>query len=70
MGRYGQVSLELVDEAGTPYSVTRTYDPPGGNPYADDDQELTANGFPILFLSQNEIVRIAESDEEQLLLHR
>jgi len=64
--RFGQVALVVVDETGTTRSLKRMFDPFGENPYEDDDQALTAADFPALFLSQNEIIRIAESDEQQL----
>lgn len=67
LGHYGRVTLEVVDEAGVVHSIERTYDALGGSPYATDDQALLASDFSCLFLSQNEIVRIAESDDEQLL---
>jgi PHP family Zn ribbon phosphoesterase len=66
LGRYGQVILEFIDEAGTRHRIERTYDPAGGSPYGSEDEELVAADFSCLFLSQNEIIRIAESDEEQL----
>ena len=64
--RFGQVALVVVDETGTTRTLKRTFDTFGDNPYENEDQALTASDFPALFLSQNEIVRIAESDEQQL----
>ena len=64
--RFGEITLDLVDGTGTARTLTRTYDFAANSPYADEDQRLSAEDFPALFLSQNEIIRIAESDEEQL----
>jgi PHP family Zn ribbon phosphoesterase len=65
LGVYGRVSLTVRGADGNIYSVQREYDPTRGNPYHDistPPEEL----LPCHFFSQNEIVRLAESQEEQI----
>jgi hypothetical protein len=64
---YGSVHVTIVDDSGKRYKVVRTYDPAGGNPTVITDVEdgstktfAVSEVFPVLFLSQNEIIRIAE----------
>ncbi len=64
--KFGEVSLTYVDETGTERSLTRIYNPIEGNPYSEEINTDLARVFPVLFLSQNEIIRIAESDDEQI----
>jgi ABC-type cobalamin/Fe3+-siderophores transport system ATPase subunit len=64
--RFGKVSITVADNTGTTKTLDRTYDPASGNRFGDESQRQIAEEFPALFLSQNEIIRIAESDEEQL----
>jgi hypothetical protein len=64
---HGVVEVSVTDESGKEYLIKRTY-----NPGDDDPQEIidVADGtrksfrveelFPVLFLSQNEVIRIAE----------
>lgn len=63
---YGVVDVTIMDETGKELSFKRTYDPAEGNPYEAPGREDVAQLFPVLFLSQNEIIRIAESEEEQI----
>lgn len=63
---YGSVALELVDETGVRHLIERTYNPSSGNPYSNSSSERIAAIFPVLFLSQNEIIKIAENDAEQI----
>ncbi len=71
--QYGKVSITLSDETRNEYSITRQYDPGANNPLtitnvqtgAKLDVDVTQI-FPVLFLSQNEIIKIAESEEEQI----
>ena len=63
---YGTVSLTLIDETGAEHTIERTYDPSENSPFGEDYQENVANSFNALFLSQNEIVQIAESEAEQI----
>jgi energy-coupling factor transporter ATP-binding protein EcfA2 len=64
---YGEVLVILTDESGKEYAITRTYNPSLKSPTSimdiGDGSERSfaiAEVFPVLFLSQNEIVRIAE----------
>ena len=64
---HGSVEIGLTDESGKKFVVTRTYNPAEGNPIrivdASDESQKSfdiAQIFPVLFLSQNEIVKIAE----------
>ncbi len=64
---YGSVEVTIVDESGKSYLVKRTYNPAEGNPIQIIDPiDGTAKDFhieevfPLLFLSQNEIIKIAE----------
>lgn len=63
---YGTIEVTLVDETGKEFTLKRTYNPAEGNPYTDGDHDDIAQVFPVLFLSQNEIIKIAESEEEQI----
>ncbi len=63
---YGMVELEVVDVTDATQKISRTFNPRSGNPYKDEFQENIANSFPVLFLSQNEIVKIAEDENEQI----
>jgi hypothetical protein len=62
---YGSVEVTVVDETGRSFLVTRVWDPAGENPYTGEVQN-PAESFPALFLSQNEIIKIAESESEQI----
>src|SRR5262249_28612944 len=61
---YGIVRVTLCDETGKLFDVQRTYDPTEDHPYAGDTGRDIAQMFPVLFLSQNEIIKIAESETE------
>ncbi|KUO52222.1 MAG: hypothetical protein APF76_04060 [Desulfitibacter sp. BRH_c19] len=63
---YGSVEVRVLDETGVEHYIERTYNPTKGNPYAEEEHERIASSFPILFLSQNEIVKIAEDEQEQI----
>lgn len=65
LGNYGKVELRLRDAAGTEHVITRTYDPANGNPYADPELH-PSDLFACHLLSQGEIVRLAESEDEQI----
>ena len=62
---YGTVEVTLVLETGRRIAVKRHYDPEENNPQEDASVDVT-RVFPVLFLSQNEIIRIAEDENEQL----
>lgn len=63
---YGKVEIEIIDETGIRHTVERTLNTPNGNPYSEKEQESIANSFNALFLSQNEIIKIAEDENEQI----
>lgn len=63
--KYGDVTATFV-EAGKEFSVTRQYNPTAKNPFKGSTPAEIARFFPVLFLSQNEIIRIAEDENEQL----
>jgi ABC-type lipoprotein export system ATPase subunit/histidinol phosphatase-like PHP family hydrolase/predicted nucleic acid-binding Zn-ribbon protein len=65
LGLYGKVTVTLVDAAGTEHVISRTYDPAHGHPYEGAEFDV-AEFFPCHLLSQGQIVRLAESDEEQI----
>ncbi len=64
--RYGSVSLIVIDETGNKNSVNRTYNPTQNNPYENQEQQSYINTYNILFLSQNEVINIAEDEILQL----
>ena len=63
---YGKVKLDFLDETGTLCSIERIYNPTEENPYTEESGKNLAESFPVLFMSQNEIVRIAEDEEAQI----
>lgn len=63
---YSSVEVNVVDETGRPLTFKRTYNPAEGNPYEDGERDDVAQLFPVLFLSQNEIIRIAEDPDQQI----
>lgn len=65
LGMYGVIDILCVDETGKKFTVKRTYDPTNDHPFEDEGESIPFI-FPVLFLSQNEIIKIAEDDEEQL----
>jgi len=67
LGIYGKVSVVVRDESGKQYKIEREYRPAENSPVTitdlDDGQEKVfdvGESFPVLFLSQNEVIRIAE----------
>lgn len=74
LGTYGKVSTMICDESGKRYEVKREYRPHEGSPLSITDAESgvemhfeVGETFPVLFLSQNEVIKIAEdtSGKEQ-----
>jgi len=65
LGEYEFVELTFVDETGREFDIKRTFLPIDDSPYNDLAFD-PAQVFPVLFLSQNEIIKIAENEEEQL----
>ena len=63
---YGSVEVTVVDETGKDLAITRTWDPSDDNPYSTGGTKDPAELFPVLFLSQNEIIKIAENESEQI----
>lgn len=73
LGQYGQVEIIICDETGKEFIITRTYDISENNPIKVIDlstnEALDVNIsslFPVLLLSQTEIIKIAEDPDEQL----
>jgi ABC-type lipoprotein export system ATPase subunit len=62
---YGTVTVTIQDAGGTTHRIERTYDPANGSP-AEHVSFEPAEFFPCHFLSQNEIIRLAESETEQI----
>jgi len=63
---YGSVEVTVVDETGKELTFVRTWDPSDDNPYSAGGPKDPAELFPVLFLSQNEIIKIAENETEQI----
>lgn len=63
---YGKVKVQFMDSTGAVCNIERMYDPAEGNPYSEDSEESLAESFTVLFLSQNEIIRIAEDETAQI----
>jgi ABC-type enterochelin transport system ATPase subunit len=66
LGEYGEVEVRLQDETGREFTIQRIFRELDHSPYGDDIPFDPAQIFPILFLSQNEIIKIAEKEELQL----
>ena len=62
---YGSVEITIADETGMEFTITRVWDPAEDHPYTGEVQN-PAEVFPVLFLSQNEIIKIAESEDGQI----
>lgn len=71
---YGTVTIDVEDSIGNEYCITRTYDinedhpivciaKSTGEPYGGNIETL----FPVLVLSQNEIIRIAENRSNEIM---
>ncbi len=66
LGEYGAVDVTFVDENGKESKISRTFRELDGSPYPPGTTFDPAQVFPVLFLSQNEIIKIAENENEQL----
>lgn len=66
LGEYGVVQVNFLDETGKEFEISRTYRELDRSPYDESIPYDPAQIFPALFLSQNEIIKIAEDEEEQL----
>jgi ABC-type cobalamin/Fe3+-siderophores transport system ATPase subunit/histidinol phosphatase-like PHP family hydrolase len=65
LGLYGTVTVTIEDAGGTVHRIERTYDPANNSPITNVTFS-PAEFFPCHFLSQNEIIRLAESEDEQI----
>jgi hypothetical protein len=63
---YGSVEVTLIDETGRSTELKRVFNPAEDHPYAGGEGFDVAQLFPVLFLSQNEIIKISESENEQI----
>lgn len=63
---FGEIEVDLLLDTGNIIKVKRQYNPLENNPYLLSDGQDISRLFPTLFLSQNEIIKIAEEEEEQL----
>lgn len=73
LGQYGQVEINICDESGKEFQIIRTYNPAEDNPLQCRDLSTNevidvniAQLFAVLFLSQTEIIKIAEDSNEQM----
>lgn len=66
LNTYGSVKIKLVDETGVEHEIERTYKPSENNPYKNTVQINITNAFNVILLSQNEIIKIAENEDEQI----
>lgn len=62
---YGTVEVVVADETGREFTITRVWDPANDHPYTGEVLN-PAESFPVMFLSQNEIIKIAESEDQQI----
>jgi ABC-type lipoprotein export system ATPase subunit/histidinol phosphatase-like PHP family hydrolase len=65
LGTYGRVAVTIRDTGGSNHRIEREFDPANGNPFVDVTFRPD-EFFPCHFLSQNEIIRLAESEQEQI----
>jgi len=66
LGEFGSVEVTYIDENGKESVVKRVFREIDGSPYDSAVPYDPAQVFPVLFLSQNEIVKIAEDQADQL----
>lgn len=66
LGLYGLVTVTFIDDTGKEYTITRKYDPSQVDQIESIDYVRTEKVIPVMFLSQNEVVKIAEDEAEQL----
>lgn len=65
LGVYGRVAVTIRDTGGSFHRIEREFDPANGSPYVNVTFRPD-EFFPCHFLSQNEIIRLAESEQEQI----
>ncbi len=63
---YGRVTISLTTPNGIKRTLTRTFKPSENSPFETAEMSSQADNFPVLFLSQNEIINIAEKEKAQL----
>lgn len=66
LGDFGSVAISVLDENGEELKITRKFKEIDNSPYGSDVPFDPSQSFPVLFLSQNEIIKIAENESEQL----
>ena len=66
LGLFGLVTVTFVDDTGKEHTITRKYDPSNSDQIESLEYVRPEKVLPVMFLSQNEVVRIAEDDAEQL----
>jgi len=66
LGEFGAVEVTVTDENGKETKISRVFRELDGSPYEDTVPYDPSQLFPVLFLSQNEIIAIAENENEQL----
>lgn len=67
LGEFGRVEVTIVDQNGEPTVIGREFRELDGSPYDESVIPFDPSQvYPILFLSQNEIIAIAENETEQL----
>lgn len=65
LGEYEFVEMVFIDETGKEFHIKRVYRPLDASSFEDIPYD-PAQVMPVLFLSQNEIIKIAENEAEQL----
>lgn len=63
---FGTVEISFVDETGQTFSVTREYRETEVSSGENQSHQNISRLFPVLFLSQSEIIRIAERPDSQI----
>jgi len=66
LGEFGAIEVTIKDENGKSTIIKRVLREMDGSPYDGNVPFDPAQVFPVLFLSQNEIIAIAENESEQL----
>lgn len=63
---YGTVQVTILDDTGKEFIISRMWDPAEAHPYTSEIMRDPSELFPVLFLSQNEIIKIAEDEDAQI----
>lgn len=64
--QYGSIEITISDDANQKICLSRIFNPAEDHPYNPELQYDIGQVFPVLFLSQGEIIKIAESAQEQI----